>query len=49
MSSPSAPDPDNDGPPGVPGFRTWRRVYLFVFGVFVLVVIGLTIFTRFYA
>lgn len=46
----TAPDPDDDHtPPGVPGFRTWRGVYLFVFGMFVLVVIALTIFTRIYA
>jgi hypothetical protein len=44
------PDPEDDhGTPGVPGFRTWRGVYLFVFAVFVLVVIGLTIFTRYFA
>ena len=33
-------------PPDVPGFRTWRGVYLFVVGWFVLVVILLAIFTR---
>jgi hypothetical protein len=46
----NSPDPD-DGhrPPGVPGFRSWRGVYLFVFVVFVLVVIGLTVFTRVFA
>ena len=32
-------------PPDVPGFRTWRGVYLFVFGWFVLVVILLAVFT----
>jgi len=32
-------------PPDVPGFRTWRGVYLFVFGWFVLVVILLCVFT----
>ncbi len=32
-------------PPGVPGFGTWRGVYLFVFGWFLLVVILLTVFT----
>ena len=32
-------------PPAVPGFRTWRGVYLFVFGWFVLVVILLSVFT----
>jgi hypothetical protein len=33
-------------PPGVPGFRTWPGVYLFVFGWFVAVVLLLTLFTR---
>jgi hypothetical protein len=33
-------------PPDVPGFRTWRSVYLFVFAFFVLVVALLTVFTR---
>lgn len=41
--------PDDPDSPGVPGFRTWRGVYLFVFAVFVLIVIGLTIFTRVFA
>ena len=31
--------------PDVPGFQTWRGVYLFVFGWFVLVVVLLTVFT----
>ena len=31
--------------PDVPGFRTWRGVYLFVVGWFVLVVVLLTVFT----
>ena len=31
--------------PDVPGFRTWRGVYLFVLGWFVLVVILLSVFT----
>ena len=35
--------------PGVPGFRTWRSVYVFVFAAFVLVVIGLAILARVYA
>ena len=39
----------SDDFPGVPGFRTWRGVYLFVFGCFILVVIALTIFSRVYA
>ena len=32
-------------PPDGPGFRTWRAVYLFVFGWFVLVVVLLAAFT----
>ena len=36
-------------PPEVPGFRTWRGVYLLVFGWFVLVVILLTLFTRLFS
>jgi len=32
-------------PPDVPGFHTWRAVYLFVFGWFVLVVVLLTVLT----
>src|SRR5207245_1167925 len=35
--------------PGVPGFKTWRGVYFFVFGWFALVVILLAIFTRYFA
>ncbi len=44
--SPIAPP---DEPPGVPGFRTWRGVYAFVFVVFVLVALLLTWFTRYFA
>ena len=40
---------DHDESPGVPGFRTWRGVYLFVFGWFVLVVVLLAIFSRVFA
>ena len=40
--------PDAD-PPDVPGFRTWRGVYLVVFGWFVLVVILLTVFTAIFS
>jgi len=36
-------------PPDVPGFRTWRGVYLFVLGWFVLVVVLLTVFTRIFS
>jgi hypothetical protein len=38
--------PDDNESPGVPGFRTWRGVYLFVLAVFAVVVAALTIFTH---
>ena len=44
------PDPHNsDASPGVPGFRTWRGIYLFVFVCFVAVVVLLAIFSRCFA
>jgi hypothetical protein len=47
---PSAPKKtSNDDSPGLPGFRTWRGVYWFVFGTFVAVVITLTLFSKFFA
>lgn len=46
---PASPEPTDDESPGVPGFRTWRGVYLFVFGCFVLVVVLLAIFSRVFA
>src|SRR5688500_7098996 len=40
VTRPPAPDQRSDAePPGLPGFCTWRGVYLFVLGWFVLVVI----------
>ncbi len=45
----AAPRPDEQPdtePPDVPGFGTWRAVYLFVFGWFVLVVLLLTLLTE---
>jgi hypothetical protein len=33
-------------PPGLPWFRTWRGVYFFAFGCFVLYVVLLTVFSR---
>ena len=42
-------EPPGQETPGVPGFRTWRGVYLFVFVAFVLVVVALAIFSRVYA
>lgn len=41
-------DPETESP-GVPGFGTWRAVYLFVFGWFVLVVVLLALFTATFA
>ena len=38
-----------DESPGVPGFRTWRGVYIFVLSTFAVVVILLAIFSRVYA
>lgn len=46
---PPAPENDPGDSPGVPGFRTWRGVYLFVFGCFLLAVLALTLFARFHA
>lgn len=46
--NPPPPEPD-DKSTGLPGFRTWRGVYLFVLGAFILVVIALTLFSRAYA
>ena len=41
--------PSDDDSPGLPGFRTWRGVYLFVFGTFLLTVIALTLFSLVFA
>jgi hypothetical protein len=48
----SVPRPDGHPatePPALPWFGTWRGVYLFVFGWFVLVVVLLTVFTAMFA
>jgi len=37
-----------DEPTGLPGLRTWRHVYLFVFGSFVLWVVLLLVLTMNY-
>ncbi len=44
--NPEKQPPQDDESPGVPGFRTWRGVYLFVIGCFVAVVALLTLFTH---
>ena len=47
MSRAPLPEPRCDpDAPDLPGFRTWRGVYLFVLGWFVVVVILLAVFTR---
>lgn len=43
------PPASDDDRPDVPGFRTWRGVYLFVLGCFAATVALLTLFTRIYA
>ena len=46
MTGPTRTDERPDAePPDVLGFRTWRGVYLFVLGWFVLVLILLTLFS----
>jgi hypothetical protein len=46
VSSPPRPDGSRETEsPDVPGFATWRGVYLFVLGWFALVVALLTVFT----
>jgi len=45
----AATDPSSDDDPGLPRFRTWRGVYLFVAGCFVAYVVLLTLFTRVFA
>lgn len=47
--SPRADDRVDAEPPNVPGFRTWRGIYLFVFGWFVLMVIALGLFSRIFS
>lgn len=49
MKPPPSDPPPDDKFPGVPGFRTWRGIYLFVLAVFVCVVVLLTLFSRFFA
>jgi len=49
MTNKEQPVPDHDESTGLPWPRTWRGVYLFVFGCFVLVVIALTLFARLFA
>ena len=39
------PDPKDDAT-GLPGLRSWRAVYLFVLGIFILWIVLLTVLTR---
>ena len=45
LSDPSPPD----APPGLPGFKSWRAVYAFVFGCFVGWIVLLAIFSWYFA
>jgi hypothetical protein len=50
VTRPPPPDQRSDAElPGLPGFRTWRGIYLFVLGWFVLVVILLASFSRIFS
>jgi hypothetical protein len=46
---PPLPVPVDDDSPGLPLLRRWRAVYLFVFGCFVLWVVLLAVFGRFFS
>jgi hypothetical protein len=39
-------NPGDDDATGLPGFRTWRSVYLFVVGAFVVYVLLLSVLSR---
>ena len=43
------PRDDEEEKPGLPGFRSWRGIYLFVFLCFVASVVVLAVFTRVFA
>lgn len=40
------PSREPEEQPGVPGFRSWRALYAFVFAVFVACVIALAVFSQ---
>lgn len=48
-TTPHEPRVANREAPKVPIFKTWRGVYLFVFGCFVAYVIALAVFTLVYS
>ena len=45
----SSPEPENNESPGVPGFNSWRVLYWFVFGSFLVMVSALALFTAYFA
>jgi len=49
MKPPPSDPLHNEESPGVPGFRTWRGVYLFVFAFFILCVVLLALLARAFA
>ena len=46
--APPLPEPPAEDSPGLPGFRTWRGVYVFVFSFFVICVALLALLSRAY-
>jgi hypothetical protein len=49
VKRPPAEERSDAEPPGVPGIDTWRSLYLVVLGWFVLLVVLLAAFSRFYS
>jgi hypothetical protein len=49
MTEQPASKADDPESPRVPGFRTWRGVYIFVFGAFLVLVVLLALFSRAFA
>jgi hypothetical protein len=47
--SPVSGEPVDDAKTGLPGLRTWRAVYLFVLGCFIVWVGLLTLLTRMFS
>jgi hypothetical protein len=49
MKPPATEPTARDQNPGVPGFHTWRGIYLFILAAFALVVVVLAVFSRWFA
>jgi hypothetical protein len=49
VSPPPDPSPPPDAAPGLPGLKSWRAVYLFVSGCFVLWVVLLAVLSWIFA